>query len=117
MARRVLLVLAWSGLLGAMADASITAYAAWEVANSDDMGLTLTVDQHLKNHLSFLYWLKDVAYFIMPDGLVDWLFDLPALVYFPVRILVNILFGYWMLYWARSLKSQYEPERAGPLLP
>ena len=110
--QRLLLVLAWSGFLGAMVDGSITAYAAWEVANSDEMGLTLTVDQHLKDHLSFLYWLKDVAYFIMPDGLVDWLFGLPALVYFPVRILVNILFGYWMLFWARSLQSRPAPKRA-----
>ena len=101
--RRFLIFLACSGLLGAIADGAITAYAAWEIATTDGLGIDLTVDEHLKTHLHFLYWLKDVGYFLAPDSLIEWLFDLPALAYFPFRILINVLFGWWMLRWARSL--------------
>ncbi len=88
-----------------MTDAAITLFAAWEVATSEELGINLTVDEHLKTHLHFLYWLKDVAYFLAPDGFIDWLFNLPALAYFPVRILINLIFGWWMLLWARSLRN------------
>jgi len=104
--KRFLLIMAWSGLLGAIIDGTIAFYAAWEVSTTDNMGINLTVDEHLRAHLYFLYWLKDVAYFLAPDGFIDWLFELPALAYFPFRIFVNILFGWWMLRWARSLESR-----------
>lgn len=103
--RKLLVVLAWSGVFGAIFDAAITAFAAWEVATTENMGIGLTVDQHLKNHLHFLYWIKDVAFFLAPNDFIDWLFDLPALLYFPFRILINLLFGWWMLRWARSLRE------------
>lgn len=95
--RTFLLSLAWSGLAGALLDGAITLYAAWEVISSPGIGVSLTVDDHLKRHLPFLYWLKDVAYFLAPDDLIDWLFELPALAYFPFRIGINIFFGWWML--------------------
>ena len=101
--RRILIFLAWSGVVGAICDGAITVYAAWEVVSRDDMGIGLTVDQHVKEHLHFLYWLKDLAYILMPNDFVDWLFGLPALAYFPVRILINVLLGYWMFRWANKL--------------
>lgn len=103
--RKTLVVLAWSGLIGALFDAAITVYAAWEVFTSPGLGVDLSVDEHLRAHLRYLYWLKDVAYFLAPDTLIDWMFSLPALAYFPFRIVINLLFGYWMLRWARRLQK------------
>jgi hypothetical protein len=111
--KRFLIILAWSGLLGAIADGTITAYAAWEVATTKGMGVNLTVDEHLRTHLHFLYWLKDVAYFLAPDRFVDWLFGLPALAYFPFRILLNLIFGWWMLRWARRLEKRSKTRVSG----
>ncbi|MEL6688260.1 MAG: hypothetical protein AAFP97_11655 [Pseudomonadota bacterium] len=105
MLRKVFIILAWSGAIGAVTDAAITAFAAWHVLVSPDLGLQLSVDDHLKTHLPFLYWLKSVAYALAPDSFVDWLFNLPALAYFPFRILINLLFGWWMLKLATKLKA------------
>ncbi|MEM8985235.1 MAG: hypothetical protein AAGC95_00800 [Pseudomonadota bacterium] len=101
--RKFLIFLAWSGLIGALLDAAITIFAAWEVARTPALGIDITVDEHLLHHLPFLYWLKDVAYLLAPNSWIDWLFGLPALAYFPFRILINLLFGWWMMHLARRL--------------
>ena len=102
--RQFLMAMAWLGLFGALTDGAITAYAALEVMQSPALDWQLTVDEHLKTHLHFIYWVKDVAYFLAPENLIDWMFNLPAMVYFPFRIFINLLFGWWMLAWARRLR-------------
>ena len=101
---RFLIFLAWSGILGAVADSLITAYAAWEVLADNDLEFDLTVDEHIRLHLPFLYWLKELGYALAPNQIIDWIFDLPALFYFPLRVLVNLIFGWIMLQWADRLK-------------
>jgi len=103
--RRTILFLAWSGVVGAVFDSAITIFALIEIALSPDVVLGMSVDQHLKDHLTFLYWIKDVAYVLLPDTFVDWLFDLPALAYFPSRIFVNAVMGYWMFRWATKMTA------------
>lgn len=74
--------------------------------SSPELEAGLTVDEHLLRHLRFLYFLKAFAYWLAPDGLIDWIFGLPALAYFPFRILINLLFGWWMFRWARALAKK-----------
>ncbi|MEM7281093.1 MAG: hypothetical protein AAF438_05655 [Pseudomonadota bacterium] len=65
----------------------------------------MTVDSFLRDHVSFIYWVKQVAYFVLPRSFVDWLFALPALVYFPVRVVVSSVIGWWALAKANQLKK------------
>ncbi|MEM9421539.1 MAG: hypothetical protein AAF986_03380 [Pseudomonadota bacterium] len=95
--KRFLIILAWSSLVGAVADGAITLYAAWEIITTENIGVDLSVDEHLRTHLSFLYWVKDVAYRLLPENIVGWLFGLPALIYFPFRIMTNMLLSWWIL--------------------
>lgn len=104
---RFLIFLAWFGILGAVADSLITAYAAWEVVANKDLGFDLTVDKHLRLHLPFLYWLKELGYALAPNNIIDWIFDLPALFYFPLRVVINLIFGWIMLQWADRLKAAW----------
>ncbi len=106
MPRRLLIFLSWSGVLGAVLDAMITLFAAWEIIYSSDVQASMTVEEHLLKHLPFLYFLKHVGYAFAPDALIDWIFRLPALAYFPFRIFINLLFGWWMLRWARALERR-----------
>ncbi len=102
--RQFLVSMAWLGVLGALTDGAITTYAAWEVVQSPALDWQLTVDEHLRSHLQLIYWVKDVAYLLAPDAFIDWMFGLPALVYFPFRILINIFFGWWMFSLARRMR-------------
>ena len=94
--RIFLLVVAWASLIGSFFDAAILAHAGWLMARGE-AALSMTVDTHLREHLSFVYWVKDVAYAVMPRGLVDWMFGLNALVYFPLRIILSGVIG-WLCF-------------------
>jgi hypothetical protein len=98
--RGLLIVLGWSGLVGALLDAAIAAFAFWLVFVAGLSEAGMSVDEHLRRHLIFFYWIKDLAYFIVPDRFVDGLFGLPALLWFPLRIVINSAFGAWMFYLA-----------------
>jgi len=100
--RQFLLILGWLSLVGSVFDAAIIAFLGWLVA-TDAATLTITVDTHLRDHLSFLYWVKGIAEFLFPQWLVVWVFDLPALVYFPIRVFSSVFVGYWALKVARRM--------------
>lgn len=102
--RLFLIFLAWSGVIGGLIDGLITLYAAWEIATDAHIGIGLTVETHISMHLPFLYFLRELGYALAPDALIDWIFALPALLYFPFRVLVNLLFGWIMLKWANRLE-------------
>ncbi len=94
--RSVIRILAWSGVGGGLIDLGIFCSALWWIFGTGEAAAGLTVDAHLRDHLGFLYWIKDFAYYLLDDGFVDWLFGLPALAYFPFRIVVNFAIGAWM---------------------
>lgn len=102
--RLILIFLAWSGVIGGLIDGLITLYAAWEIAKDTNIGVRVTVETHISMHLPFLYFLKELGYALAPNALIDWIFALPALLYFPFRVLVNLLFGWIMLKWANRLE-------------
>ncbi|WP_448556593.1 hypothetical protein [Thalassotalea montiporae] len=43
---------------------------------------------------------------MLPEKVVNWIFDLPALIYFPIRIAMSIFIGWWALSKAATLQEQ-----------
>ena len=90
--RTFLLIFGWTSLVGSIFDAAIAVYVTWLVAMGD-APLSITMDAHLREHLPFIYWVRDVAEYLFPQNFVDWLFGLPALIYFPARVIISIIIG------------------------
>lgn len=103
--RRLLLFLGWASFAGSLFDGAISAYLLWLIVDGEATS-GIAVDAHLRVHLHFLYWVKDIAYMLFPDTFVDWLLALPATVYFPVRVAVSVLVGAWLLQTARRMGSK-----------
>ncbi|MEM9170530.1 MAG: hypothetical protein AAGC56_12860 [Pseudomonadota bacterium] len=89
--------LAWLTVVGGLCDGAIAAFAAYELVSADAPLLSLSVDAHLKTHLPWLYWVRPLAFAVLPDGLAAFVFDLPALVYFPARAVVSAPLG-WLFF-------------------
>ena len=100
--RKLLYVIAYGSLIGSLIDGLITLVVIWFILNGEAL-ISLNVNDHLRDHLPFLYWVRDLAEVLFPNRFVEWLFSLPALVYFPVRVFVSIVIGALALWGARSL--------------
>lgn len=103
MMRRALWVFGWLSIIGSVADAAILAHHLILVGGGS-AELMASVWDHIADHLPFLTWLRPMAVFLLPAGWADWLFALPAIGYFPVRILFSIITGSYALGWARRLR-------------
>ena len=64
----------------------------------------LTSEVLFRYHISWLYWIKQLAYLLMHEDAVNWIFGLPATVFFSVRIVVNVIVGKWALNKAEALR-------------
>lgn len=104
MLRGFLLFIGWGSMASSVFDGALFAFLVW-LAAGGQADWMMTLDAHLKDHVPWLYWVRDVAEFVMPMAVVEWLFALPAIVYFPVRILMSIVIGGWALSAARRMKG------------
>ncbi|MCM2679337.1 hypothetical protein [Echinimonas agarilytica] len=95
--KKGLIIFAWISILGSVGDAFIALYGGFLVAFVPSVELNISVEQLIKNHIYPLYWVKQVAIYVLPSTVVVWLFELPALVYFPVRVVSSIFIGWWVL--------------------
>ena len=107
--RLFLLVLGWSSIIGSFGDGAIGLYALWIIGSGDWADPWLQVGPFLQQHMTYIYWVKDVASHVMPAGVLAWLFGLPALVYFPARIAVSCVIGWWALSAARRMGGGRPP--------
>ena len=106
MMRLFLLILGWSSVIGSIGDGTLGIYSLWVVAQSGWVDLNLSVDLFLQQYVQFIYWIKQIAYYVLPENFVIWVFNLPALVYFPVRIVMSIIIGWWALSKAAQLSNK-----------
>ena len=104
--RTFLLFIGWSSIVSSFVDGALGLYALWVIINSDVLSVYLSLDGFLKQYIEFLYWVKQVALVVMPKGIALWLFSLPALIYFPVRILMSMVIGWWALNKVKSIEVQ-----------
>lgn len=101
--RRFLLAFGWLSVIGSIGDGAIALYALWIVGASGWGTLGIEVGSLLEQHLAFLYWVKDVARIVLPVSIVTWIFSLPALLYFPVRVAMGCVIGWWALSAAKKM--------------
>ncbi len=101
--RTFLVWFGWISVVGSVGDGAIAAWLGWLVL-AGDAPSGMSVDAHLRDHLPWLYWVRDVAEVVLPQPVVEWVFGLPALVYFPVRVGMSIVLGWWALSVAARMK-------------
>ncbi|NNU15812.1 hypothetical protein HK107_05695 [Parvularcula sp. ZS-1/3] len=102
--RPSLLGFGWASFVGSVADALILSHHLI-LSVSGESAMMASVRDHILDHLPFLAWLIPLAQWILPEGWADWLFALPAVGYFPVRILFSIVTGTLALRWAARIKA------------
>lgn len=90
--RAFLLFIGWASIVGSVADGAILVWVlALAVAGAVEW--SVTVDAFLQTNMQPLYWVKQLAFYVLPQDVVVWLFALPAVVYFPSRILLSGVIG------------------------
>tara|TARA_B110001450_G_scaffold12812_1_gene12173 strand:- start:1561 stop:1890 length:330 start_codon:yes stop_codon:yes gene_type:complete len=104
--RKFLLILGWSSVVGSFGDGALGLYAVWINFINDWALLNITIDDFLKSYVQLIYWVKQVAFYVLPESIVLWLFNLPALLYFPVRIIMSVIIGWWALSKAAQLANK-----------
>ncbi|MCQ8183867.1 hypothetical protein [Parvularcula maris] len=102
MLRWFLLVFGWASFVGSVTDGIILAQHLVLVALGQAELMT-SVGEHIRTHLPFLSWMFPFADLVLPEGWAPWIFGLPAVVYFPPRILFSVVTGGWALRAARRL--------------
>ncbi len=110
--RRFLLIFGWLSIIGSVGDGAIAAYALWVVGSAGWVNPGLEVGPLLEQYLPFLYWVKDVAKVVLPGSVVGWIFGLPALVYFPARVAMSCVIGWWALAAAKRMGGS-DPSSVG----
>ena len=101
--RRFLLIFGWLSVVGSIGDGAIALYALWVVASDGWANPGLQVGPLLEQYLPLLYWVKDVARFVLPGSVVVWVFELTALVYFQARVAIGCVVGWWALATAKRM--------------
>ncbi|MEM1262562.1 MAG: hypothetical protein AAGH76_09200 [Pseudomonadota bacterium] len=93
--RRFWLFVGYASLLGSVGDGALGVYALAKTTCCGTESWAVTVDDFLRNYVGFLYWIKQLAFWVLPAGFVHWVFGLPALLYFPLRVITSAVIGVW----------------------
>lgn len=88
--RVFLLIIGWASVIGCFGDALLALYAVYLTFANDAVTSAISVEHFLLHHVEFIYWVKHIAVAVLSDNVAQWLFSLPALIYFPVRIVLGI---------------------------
>ena len=92
---RLLLFVGWAGVIGSALDALIALYALWVIIGEPAQGWGMSTDVLFRDYISWLYWVKQLAYFFLPASIIEWIFGLPALLLFSVRVVASGIIGGW----------------------
>ena len=103
--RLFLLILGWSSVVGSIGDGALALYALWINVMDNWTSINISVNDFIRDYVAIIYWVKQVAFYVLPETVVLWLFSLPALMYFPIRIIMSIFIGWWALTKAAQLSK------------
>jgi len=106
--RIFLLGMGWASIGESFLAALIGLYAVWIIGSAGWSDISMSVETLLRQHIEFILWVKQVAEYVLPAGVVRWIFGLPALIYFPVRVLLSCAIGYGALFAARRMAPSNE---------
>jgi hypothetical protein len=95
----------WLAAIGSVVDALIVIYAIIVIAAEPSYSWALSSEVLFRDHLAWLYWIKQLAYLFLDANFIDWIFGLPTIVLFTVRIVVSGIIGKW----AFTKAQQIEP--------
>ena len=101
--KKGLIIFAWVSIIGSFGDGFIGLYGLILVFVDPVVTFTISVEELIKDHINFLYWVKNIAYLVLPKNVVAWVFSMPALVYFPARVITSLFIGYYVLKFARRM--------------
>jgi hypothetical protein len=104
--RYFLLILGWLSIVGSFGDGALGIYVLWINFINDWALLNISVNDFLHDYVPVIYWVKQLAFYVLPESIVLWLFNLSALVYFPARIVMSIFIGWWALSKAKTMANQ-----------
>lgn len=98
--RSVLLVIGAIMMIGALANAALALHGIWVITQ---MGAEwgITVGDFIETYEPWFEWTRGFVEGFLPTGVVDFMFGLPALVFFPVRMLIALLIAQACLSGAR----------------
>ena len=98
-------ILGWSSTLGGCFVGSLILYFVSINITDNWLSLHISVNDFLRDHVAIIYWIKQLAYYILPSNLVALLFNLPAIVLFPVRLTISTFIGWWAFSKAAKLST------------
>ena len=73
----------------------LSLYALWFLISNYLALLSLSFYGFLAQYVELIYWVKQIAFYVMPHGFDNWLFGVPAVIYFPMPILMRLVTGWW----------------------
>ena len=95
--KKALIIFAWVSIVGSLGDGLIALYGFYLTQSNPIVSMGISVEELIRNHISFLLWVKEIAYYVLPTGVASWVFSLPAFVYFPIRVFSSVIIGWWAL--------------------
>lgn len=95
--RKFLLFVGWTSLFGSIVDVAIVLFAVFLILTQTGYGWTLSSETLFQVHLTFLLWIKQIAYFMFNHELVAWVFAQSAVALFTLRAIVSTFIGNWAL--------------------
>ena len=102
--RKFWLTFGWASAIGSVLDTIILLYAIYVIVAFLDYTWSMSSEILFRDYISWLYWVKQLAYYFMHEDAVHWIFGLPAVALFSARIIFSILIGKWALNKAEQLK-------------
>lgn len=108
--KKALIIFAWVSIVGSFGDGLIALYCFYLALFDTAVGFGIGVEDLIRNHISFLLWVKEIAYYVLPSEIAHWIFSLPALVYFPIRVFSSLVIGWWILRIAEKIPP-FKPKK------
>ena len=100
--KKFLLFVGWASIFGSIVDVAIVLFATLLVLTVSGYDWTLSSETLFQVHLTFLLWVKELAYIVFNHEVVAWVFAQSAVALFTVRAIFSTLIGNWALKTARN---------------